>query len=238
MQEVPDDLFQHDAQTFPREDPKTLEAIQKGIERDAKLRAAEEKKQAAEDKKAQTLAGKITGKASREPVAKPVPEATALKRREIKVQKIRLYFAKLGHKLTIKEPKTLPKDDAGVDELLAAIEAQLHSEGGIEKAGLFYVSTCGAVEQITQVFNPLGLQLSGPSASFAQTIAANKEQWQEVVTEFAIANAEWFMVGPGKRLVAVTVQMMLAVDAANKVALSKSSAVAVPDKLKEEASAL
>lgn len=233
MQEVPDDLFQHDVQTMPGMDPKVAEQIQKGIERDEKLRAAEEKKL----KKDQTAVA-----ARRAPTQKKVTveasDVKALKAREIKLHKIRLYYAKLGHKITVKEPKTYPKDDAGIDELLAAIETQLHSDGGIEKAGVGYVTGCASIEELTKHFNPLGWQLSGPVASFGQTVAQNKAQWEELVTEFAISNAEWFIVGPGKRLIATTVQMIMAVDAANKSAASVRREDAAPPKLKEEANGL
>ncbi len=231
MEEVPADILQYDIQTMPREDPKVAEAIRKNAEKDAKLHAAEEKAQAAAVKKATGT----TTRAKSAPVASQPSQvdAKAARQREIKLQKIRLYFSKLGHKITVKEPKTLPKSDEEIDALLASIETQLHSDGGIEKAGLFYVSGCASIEQITQVFNPLGWQLSGPSVSFAATVAQNKAQWEELVTEFAISNAEWFMVGPGKRLIATTVQMILAVDAANKARTASNKPA--DDKLKEEA---
>jgi malonyl CoA-acyl carrier protein transacylase len=71
--------------------------------------------------------------------------------------------------------------------------------------------------------------LSGPAASLTATVAANKEQWHETITEFAIANAEWFMMGPGKRALMLIAQMVMTVDAANKAAIVRGSAAPVSE---------
>lgn len=219
MNAPPDDLFRMD-DTIPTEDP-AIAASQ------AKQRAAFEKEQkalAAQEKKMQAEEAKKVKKDMERPGHKEKAAAEVSARtRENKAHKIRLYYEKLGHKLSTKAPKTLPTDDAKLDELLASIECELHSNGGIEQAGVAFISGMAAVEQLTAVFNPLGLQLSGPAASLSSTVAQNKAKWDELITEFAISNAEYFMIGPGKRLLMFSVQMVMAVDSANKAAAGRSA---------------
>jgi hypothetical protein len=77
---------------------------------------------------------------------------------------------------------------------------------------------------VNQQFDPLGLKLSGPVATLSGSLAANRKEWDDLITEFAISNAEWFIVGPGKRLLAFVVQMGQAVHAANTAALNGARA--------------
>ena len=191
MENVPDDILQHDLTTFPREDPAILAKqaqLNAAAEKEMKARAAAEAK---EQKASEALARKA--------MAMPVKQAPAnelrdIRKRELMAHKIRLYYKLLGHKLSTKEPKTLPKDDASLAELLAAIETELQSKGGIEGAGKLMLGSAFAIEQLNQQFNPFGLQLSGPAASLTGSVAANRAEWDELVTEFAIGNAEWFCV--------------------------------------------
>ena len=179
------EMLTHDVQTMPAADPAVEERLAKEMAKAQKTREVEAKKQRAEMKK-------VPGQ--REPPPKKEASAgldKAAQKRELKSHKIRLYFSKLGHKLTIKEPKSYPRTDEGLDELLTAIETELHSNGGIEKATMMYASAVTGVEQLMPVFNPLGWQLSGPAASLSQTVIASRDQWEELVTEFAISNAEW-----------------------------------------------
>lgn len=238
MQDVPNDVFQHDIQSFPQEDPKVLEAQAKAILAEEKARKAQD----ATAKKDQAALNKLLKEANTPVAKKAAPhaeeEVKALRNRELMAHKIRLYFRKLGHKISVKEPKTLPRDEAGLHELLFAIETELQSSGGIEIAGGLFVQTAFTLEKLNQTFNPLGLLLSGPEASLAQTIAQNRDKWDELVTEFAIANAEWLMVGPGKRLLGFIVQTATAVDDANRQALMRRNMAPVPAKEKEENSDL
>lgn len=230
MEGLHDDLFMQDVQTMPTVDPTVEAKLQKEFEKAEKARLAAEKREGKKEALAPAKRAPPKPKDVKDTVVDDV------RRREIKCHKIRLYFAKLGHLLTLECPASLPKTDAGIDQLLAAVEAELHSNGGIEKAGMFYVTAVTSVEQITQVFNPLGWQLSGPVANLSQTVAANRKQWEDLVTEFAISNAEYFMVGPGKRLIATTVQLILAVDAANKSALGRQAVA--PQEMQKEAEEL
>jgi len=227
---IPDDIFQRDMQTFPREDPAVLAkqaqlnaAAEKQQKAQAAAEAKERKAEEALVKKAMAMPAKGGSKAL---------DVRAVKQRELMAHKIRLYFKLLGDKLSTKEPKTLPKDDEGLAELLATIETELQSKGGIESAGKLMLGGAFAIEQVNQQFNPFGLMLSGPAASLTSSVAANRSEWNDMVTEFAISNAEWFCVGPGKRLLGFMLQMVQVVDAANKRAVSGERVVG-----KEEAAA-
>lgn len=201
-------MYQHDAHSFPREDPVIA----------AKLAAEIQKAQKAEEAAQRKVAKERVATAKPTPTTKQQPLENNDKKITLMHHKIRLYFQHFGDRLVTKLPKSLPRDEAASKELLDSVEAELHSKGGIDQAANMYVNGVVAAERITQVWNPLGLKLSGPAASFSQTVVANREKWNELVTEFAISNAEWFMLGPGKRLLMLTVQTAMAVDAANKVA--------------------
>ena len=234
MQAPPDDLFQKDTSTFPTVDPATAAAIAKQqaqIDKERKSAEAERRKQELHEEK---LAKKMNDMPIKAPLPSQVGNTAAkqLAATALKKQKIKLYFAKLAHKISIKEPKALPDDPAKVDDLLLAIETELHSNGGIAMASDLYLGGVFAFEQVTKSFNPFGLSLSGPHVGLTGTVAANREKWDELITEFAISNAEWFMVGPLKRLIGFTVQTVMAVDAANKAGVGGQRA-ASKDKQEE-----
>lgn len=232
---VIDELVSKDVNSFPREDPAILAARAKQMLEDEKIRKEHERQRKQEEKEeaAQVKKAAATKAPVRAVEASPKQQAAA---RELKAMKIRLYFRHLKHKIGIKEPAKLPTEDAELDSLLLSIEAELQSAGGVEIASNIYTGGVSAFEALTQHYNPLNLHLSGPVASLAGTVQANKKQWDELVTEFAISNAEWFLVGPGKRLLGFTVQMINTVDNANKVALVEmmASRAQVSAKDKEE----
>jgi hypothetical protein len=230
-----DELFEHDTRSMPTAvDPAMAAKLRAEIEKADKAVAAA--KRGPGRPPGATKPPKAAAAAAAAPSG---PTASSMRRRDIKLQKIRLYFTHLGHKLVQKEPKSPPKSDQEVDELLSSIECELHGSGGIEKAGVFVVTGAGLVEKIVQQWNPMNWDLSGPAVSFQAAVAHNQVKWNDLVTEFAISNAEWFMVGPGKRLLATAAQLLMAVDSANKVALHKGpgAPAASPD-LQAEAATL
>lgn len=234
MQAVPEEVIQADLKGFPVHDP----AKQAALERSAKKMAKEREEQQRREERERKRMQKDMKEVQAMPVAKPKPTdspTAALRRRELKAHKIRLYFANLGHKIHVKEPKTLPKSEEELDELLMAIQLELQSSGGIEQADQLMMQGCFAVEKLTEHFNPLGLMLSGPAASLTQTVQANKDKWQDVMVEFAVENAEWFMMGPGKRLLGIVVMTVMAVDGANKSAIAARSREPAPEEAKEKA---
>lgn len=252
MEGFPDDIAMADVASFPRENPAVLAAQAKQAAIAAKEEEAERRRQDAALKKMQEMMGEGNSnnapKRGRPPKtaaaagtsgapAAPTPATLAASEKalQLKLTKIRLYFQYLSRKLKIKEPSKYPTDERGINDLLAAVEGDLCSQGGIENASNFYVSACGIVEQITQVWNPLGLQLSGPRASFAQTVAQNRKVWEETVTEFAIHNAEWFMVGSFWRLVQLTVQTAQVVSNANKAGAAVADQKPASEELKRQA---
>jgi len=129
--------------------------------------------------------------------------------------KINLYFQYFGDKLSFKAPKTLPKDFDSNDELLKRIQTELQGAGGIDFARSNFIVGVNAVEQLNTQFDPFGLRLSGPNVSLTQVMIANQQQWDALIVEFAIEHAEWFMVGPGKRLLAFVATAIRQVNASN-----------------------
>jgi hypothetical protein len=218
MEGLPSDIFDHDVKTFPVRDSETAKKLE------AQMRKAEMQEEADKKRRGRppgsTKAPKEEKRSAQPPP--PVPQQKRAGTIAQKTQKVRLYFHYLSHKISFPEPKTYPTTDEGLDELLDKIECQLHGEGGIEKAGSLYVMGVGGVEKLMDYVNPLGWNLSGPSVSLSAAVAANEEKWKDLVKEFAIENAGWFMFGPTKRLIATTVQLILAVDSANKVGIYRS----------------
>lgn len=191
MQAPPEDLFHADTNGFPDADPVQTAALKKQaaeLEKQRKQQEANDRKLRAEEaKRAKEWEAMPDAKAKKQ-------EVVTHSQMALKQHKIRLYFRYFKDRLQVKEPKTMPTNPAQVDELLAAIEVEMQSSGGIEQASNGYQQLMTAVEQVTRFFNPLGLALEGPIASLSMTVAQNRPKWEDAVTEFAIANAEWFMV--------------------------------------------
>jgi hypothetical protein len=70
--------------------------------------------------------------------------------------------------------------------------------------------------------------------SLRAAVAANEAAWKDLVKEFAIEHSSWFMFGPGKRLAATMIQMVLAVDNANKMARLQRMRASAPDPVAPE----
>ena len=181
MEQVPEDLFQHDMSTFPTEDPAVTKQREAMEEKLRKAEEAAQRKQAADKKKEVATVKKLVAEKPPPAAAKPSDVA---KRVALKRQKVALYFQHFGKKLNVKQPKSLPDDEAKLDELLDLIRGELCSTGGIAQAGNLYLTLVAATERM----NPLGLQLSGPSVSLTQSAVKSREAWQELVTEVAIDN--------------------------------------------------
>ena len=231
MEGLPSDIFDHDVKSFPTQDS----AMAKKLE--AQIKRADEQEERDQQKKQR---GRPAGT---KPTAKPKVELPAPDKHRSgtianKTQKIRLYFNYLSHKITFAEPKVYPTTHLGLDEVLDKIECQLHGEGGIEKAGVMYQASAVGLERLMTVFNPMGWNLTGPAVSLSQAVAANEDKWKDLVKEFAIENSTWFMFGPGKRLVATTVQLILAVDNANKAAGYQRQQAPASEDLQEEGAEL
>jgi hypothetical protein len=217
---VIDELLSQDYQTFPRDDPAELARQAKRMVEEDKMRKEQEKERKEAEKREAAAVKKAVAMPVKGKEAPPAAKSGAVPAIALKRMKVQLYFKHLGHKLSLKEPKNLlTMGEEDVDTLLSSIQAELQSAGGIDMASNFFVGGVAAFEQITNQWNPLGLALSGPAASLTGSVAANKDKWEELVKEFAIEYAEYFLMGPGKRLIGFTVQMVNTVDTANKVAI-------------------
>lgn len=210
------DLARMDMQSFPTEDPKAAAKRHKELE---KQRKEDERARKQPSKRAQALGEKPTPKAKAEPA-----ELNDVDReRVILTRKITQYFAKLKHKISVSKPRAMPTDVAKLRQLCLAIETDLSASGGVDACATMYLNGCAAVERLAPLL-PWDIQLSGPAASFTGTVMANKAQWDDLITEVAIQHSEWFMVSGFKRLLMMTGQMAMQVNAANRAARSDGKA--------------
>lgn len=232
-----DDVVKADFATFPRDDPADLQRKAKLMVEEDKLRKEMERERKAAEKAEAVAVKKAVATKPAAAAAKEAPAAANASKDNLNRVKVRLYYQHCSHKLQSKEPKNLHSiGGLELQELLSAIEAELQSHGGIEMAASGLIGISQVAEMLNAQFNPLGLALSGPAASFANTIVSNRKAWDDLLTEFAICHAEWFLVGPGKRLVGFMVQTAMTVDSANKAAIAELYARqrVVPPKEKEE----
>jgi len=215
----------NDMQSFPN--PAGAQAAAKAEKREKEEEKARKAEEAAAKRKAKAAEPKAQA-ASKPKIASAPPESRA---KEMKLMKIRLYVEKLGHKLhDVYIPKTLPKDEDDIDSLLASIEISLQSSGGIAMAETGFVNVCGLAE-MANAYMGSPMLLSGPALSLSGAAAQSQDAWKDLVTEFAIGYAEWFIVGPGKRLIAFTYGLASQVHAMNVAAMRGGG----PPKEKEEA---
>lgn len=229
----PKEMVQEDLRSFPTVDPKVTAQLAKQKADWDKAREKERKEEEAAAKRVAT-AIKPPAKAKAVDVVKN-EDGEDIRKLNLLNLKCHLYFKHFGDKLSVKEPKAYPKTVAGLQELLNSIQIELSSTGGIKNAGTIYQSGVEAVEQLSLRWNPLGLMLVGPKASLSATIAANKKEWDDLVTEFAIEHAEWFMMSSFKRLMAFTLMSVQAVHKANVIAVVSMQQQRATDKMKEEA---
>lgn len=227
MEGLPDDVFQNDMRTFPRDDPAVMAKHAAEVAKAQKAEEASIKRVKASKQKEEAYVQKVLESETQK--HEKTSKTLALYR-----LKIKQYFAHFGDRLSIKAPKTLPNDEHALKELLDTIEAELCSKGGVGMAGDLFIAGAVATEQLNAMYNPFGLMLSGPAASLTSTLLKNKPQWDDLITEFAIANAEWFMVGPGKRMIGLLFKTAHAVDAANKMAVRMAQQAPPSQKGKEE----
>lgn len=196
------DIARDDFTSFPKADPKA-------VEKKAKQRAKQEK----ESKQADATAKKLAKK----PRATTAKSFTDVEReRVILIRKCTQYFSKLKHKITIAKPRSWPSDIKQLRQLVLSIETDLASSGGIESASAMYITAVDALERVSP-FLPGDIRLAGPQASLKGTLLANRDKWEDLITEVAIQHCEWFMVSGVKRLVLMTAQMAMTVNTVNHI---------------------
>ncbi len=172
-----DDVVIHDLKTFPQEDPRAAALRKKEIKQ-------HDKEHKLPSSKAFSLATKRTLVEGAAKKAGGLPEMALLRR------KVTLYYEKLGSKISHKRPKTLPRDVQKLRELKEIIEAELNSAGGIEQAKAGYLTSVGLLEQ----FSPL-LPFDFRCQGLTKVVQDNQEVWNDMLVQFSIEHAEWFMMG-------------------------------------------
>ena len=107
-------------------------------------------------------------------------------------------------------------------------------------AASLYETGMGAVQDVTAYWNPMKLKLAGPNVDLKNTIAASRDSWVPLMEELAIKYERWFAIGPEKRLLMMTVSMVMAVHRANSAKIPDAQQMQRPvdDSVQREADAL
>jgi len=212
-------LIGEDFEAFPQAPPPTeqeLKAMQK-------KRAAEEK--AAKPKgvtAAQIKAVKEMSAADR--------HAEELPLKQDLVRRIKQYHAKFGSQIGTKLPRGFGVKNSLEDlqQLMHDIELDVNSASAQHTAVALFAGAFQGFQQLTQLYNPLDLRLSGPRADLVSTLQAQQSTWMPMIEEFAIKYEKWFAVGVEKRLLFYAAGVILLVNKANKEAPAMDEAAAAP----------
>lgn len=203
----PEDLLHHDMQNFPgATNPVDLQAQAKAAKAEA---AALLKKQKAEE------AAVKRATAAPKQKAEPAHDDKAASRLSMKHHKLRMLQARFGDRVSVKLPKTLPSTEEATDELLRQFSAELSSGRVLEVAGTLFIQGVNAAATFNDQHRLWNVELCGPKAHLGNTLVAQQEVWKDMLDEFAILHCEWFMMGPGLRLVGYLMATGAAVHAAN-----------------------
>lgn len=196
-----------DFETFPQRPPPT----------DAEVKAAQKERIAAE-KAAAKQAPKVAAAAAKMQEEKSA--ADTKEERALLVRRIKQYYAKFGERITTPLPRAFGTKQTleQLQELLRSVELDISCAGATETCAGLLVASLQGVQQLTTVFNPLDLRLSGPRADLVQTFAAQRSTWLPIVEEFAIKYERWFAIGVEKRLLFYLASVILLVNRANKEA--------------------
>jgi len=204
---------------------------------DPKVRLAEEKERQKKMKEREKLSKKPSRKITKADIDK-MEEMAAKDAPEVEfdsnaaLRKIELYYAKLGHKIKYK-PKRKPTAKTSPEELqdiLFNIERDLSIGQGVDICVTGYSTGMSGLETLHRIYNPLGLQLKGLGKATEEA----KPLWEDLMVEFAIKHEDWFAMGVEKRILFFTAQLVMSVDAANRVATVMDSAT-VPAEVVEAA---
>lgn len=202
----PAGMVEADIAAFSEVDPAIVAA-------EAKQRAQAEKRQQQRQKPISAkAAAKVEQLAEQRNAAEEASERAAL------LRKIKLYYDRFGERITYRCKATAKTN---VDDLrvhVAAIEADLGMSGGGDAAATGFVMLMKGVEQLTNVFNPLNLQLSGPRATLGDTIENSHDAWRPLIDEFVIKHERMFCMSVEKRILFFIAQAIMTVDRANRMA--------------------
>lgn len=171
-----DDIAIHDLKTFPSEDPQAAARRKKEIKQ--------------HDKEHRTPSAKEFANATKRTVKESAAAPPAMQEVAMLKRKILLYFDKLGDKISTKKPRKLSNDVRELRQLKDAIELELNSAGGIEQAKAAYMTGVATVERLHPLL-PFDVRLYG----LTKTIQQNQKVWNDMLVQFSIEHAEWFIMG-------------------------------------------
>lgn len=210
-------LIDEDFSAFPQRVPPT----------DAEMKA-DAKKRAAAEKAAKSAAPKL--QKAVEKMQEEEKHVDELEEKQEVVRRIKQYYAKFPERITTPIPKNLSTKMKleTLKETLRSVELDMSCAGAVDTAAAGLAVTLGGLQQLTQFFNPLNLQLSGPRADLAGTFAAQKATWRPLIEEFAIKYERWLATSIEKRLLFYVAGLVLLVDRANKEAPAMAEAAEEP----------
>ena len=136
----------------------------------------------------------------------PPPEAKDI---SAMLDKVAAYKERFPH-LKSRNKLTGKSTDAEVEDELHYIEMQLGSKDG-HMGTTVYLTAMAGLEQSTQVWNPLNLNLTG----LTQVARENIDQVSPIIDELVIKYATNFYVTPEVRLCTATAMMIYTVHSAN-----------------------
>jgi hypothetical protein len=146
------------------------------------------------------------------------------------VRRIKQYHAKFGSQIGTKLPRGFGVKNSLEDlqQLMHDIELDVNSASAQHTAVALFAGAFQGFQQLTQLYNPLDLRLSGPRADLVSTLQAQQSTWMPMIEEFAIKYEKWFAVGVEKRLLFYAAGVILLVNKANKEAPAMDEAAAAP----------
>lgn len=146
------------------------------------------------------------------------------------VRRARQYIKNFPNKVQTKLPRNfgvqLSLDE--IKDTVHNIELDLNSTNGTEYACMAYEQGIGVLQDVTKIYNPLKLALSGPVADVRGAVAANREMWMPIMQEIAIKYERFFAMGPERRLLFFTVSLLMQVHRANTMPQSVQEKVNAP----------
>lgn len=185
--------------------------------------------------KKQIEAMKQMNKVVDEKKAERTVEQEAAERAQL-LRKIQNYQKHFPEKTAGLAPKRMSVKHSATElkTIVEQIETELGMSGGIEFVVNSFSNAGSVLENLTDRWNPLGLQLRGP-ISLDQTLRANRANWEPLAVEFAIKYERWFCMGVEARIISFFATLVLTVHRANSSGQAAMAAAAA-GKGKEEMS--
>jgi hypothetical protein len=134
------------------------------------------------------------------------------------VRRAQRYHERFGNRISSKLPPKfgVKMNLDQIEEVVANIERDLGSGMSRDMLAAIYQEMFVVAENVTERWNPLKVAWRGPRVFLSQVVEQQRPNWLPIIDELAILWEPHLSTGPEKRLLWVTIQMMLVAHAANK----------------------